>query len=90
MVIKSAYRGVTECLSEHVYNAHIQYVIYTTCQYNTQIEKLNRKEKLALIGVIKGGTYIRIGLGFSLYSPKKLTRREEEIAQRQNKLKTGK
>ena len=30
--------------------------------------KLSAKEKLSFIEVIKGGTYIRIGLGFSLCS----------------------
>ena len=61
---------------------------YTTRQYNTQIGKLSGKEKLALIKVIKGGTYIRIGLGFSLYSLTERTRQKEEVTEKQIELQT--
>ena len=41
------------------------------CLYNTPIQhanqKLSGKEKLAFLKVIKGGTYIQIGVGLLLY-----------------------
>ena len=68
-----------ECLPEHVYTARIQHKIHTTRLYNTPIQRTNRrikrKRKMDLIEVIKGGTYIQIRLGFSLYS---LTKRTSE------------
>ena len=39
---------------------------------------LSGKEKLSFIEVEKEGTYIWIGLGFSLYSLTKQTRQKEE------------
>ena len=46
----------------------------TKCKNN--IEK--RKIKLVFIEVIKGGTYIRIGLGLSSYWLKKWTKLKEQ------------
>ena len=51
---------------EHVYTTFMQHETHTTRLCNTQIETLSRKEKLAFIEVVKGGTYIQIELGFSL------------------------
>ena len=72
------YRVAMECLSENSYTPHMQHGIHTTRLYNKSVQHPNRKisgkEKLDLIEVIKGGTYIRIGLGFNLYPLKKQTR----------------
>ena len=52
--------------------------------------KLSGKEKLAFIGVIIGGTYIRIGLGFILYSLTKSNRKKVIGNRKQIKLQKGK
>ena len=75
LALRSAYHNT---LIQYEYNTEFIQHGYTTCQYNKQLEKSTRKEKLALIKVIKGGTYIRIGLGPSLHSLTKQTRRKEE------------
>ena len=51
---------------------------YTTHQYNTKIGILSGKEKPDFIEVEKEGTYIWIGLGFSLYSLTKQTMQNEK------------
>ena len=51
---------------------------------------LGGKVKLAFIEVGKEGTYIWIGLGFSLYSLKKRTRQKEEEQKKNIELQTGK
>ena len=62
VVLQSAYCGVNEHLSEHVYTTHIQHKIHTICLYNMPIQqadrKIKRKIKLTFIEVIKGGTFI--------------------------------
>ena len=80
MVLWSAYQNT---FIQHAYNKKIIQHVYTTCQYNTKIIKLSRKEKRAFIEVIKGGTHIQIGLGFSLYSLAGKTRRKEEGKEKQ-------
>ena len=54
----------------------------TQNSYNTFIQHANQKikgkRKKSLIEVRKGGTYIRIGLGFSSYSLTKQTKLKEE------------
>ena len=87
LVLPSAYQNT---FIQHSYNTKFIQHVYTTRQYNTQIGKLSGKEKLAFIVMIKGGTYIQIGLGFSLYSLTKLTRRKKEGTEKQIKLQTGK
>ena len=52
--------------------------------------KIRLKKGLALIEVIKGVTYIWIGLGFSLYSLTKLRGQREEGTEKHIKLQTGK
>ena len=64
VVLQSTYQNT---FMQHACNTKFIQNVYTTCQYNTKIEKSSRKGKQAFIEVIKGGTYIRIGLGFSLY-----------------------
>ena len=51
---------------------------------------LSGKENLAYIEVKKEGTYIWIGLGLSLYSLTKKTRKKEEEQKKMIKLQTGK
>ena len=51
---------------------------------------LSRKVKLAFIEVVKEGTYIWIGLGFSLYSLTKRTRQKKVEQKNEIKLQTGK
>ena len=67
---------------------------HTTRLYNTPIQHENwdvkQKEKLAFTKVEKGGTYIRIWLGFSLYSLTKQTRQKEEEQKKTIKFQTGK
>ena len=58
VVLQSAYQNT---FIPHAYNINFIQHIYTTRQYNTQIRKLGGEEKLALIEVIKGDTYIWIG-----------------------------
>ena len=55
-----------------------------------QIGILSGKEKLVFIEVEKEGTYIWIGLGFSLYLLTKWTRQKEEKQEKFIKLQTGK
>ena len=55
-----------------------------------KIRIFSGKEKLAFIEVGKEGTYIWIGLGFSLYSLTKLTRQNEEEQKKTIKLQTEK
>ena len=71
MELQSAYHNM---FIQHTCNTKFMQHVYTARQTNTQIVKLSGKEKLAFIEVIKGGTYIRIGLGFSLYALTKQTR----------------
>ena len=81
------YPGDTECLSKDFYTSGIQQGVHITSLYNTPVQhankKLSGKEKLDLIEVIKGETYIWIVLGFSLYSLTKKTGRKEEITEKQ-------
>ena len=51
---------------------------------------LSGKVKLAFIEVVKEGTYIWIGLGFSLYSLTKRTRQKKVEQKNEIKLQTGK
>ena len=61
-MLQSAYQNT---VIQHTYNTKFIEHVYTPLQYNTQIEKLCGK-KLAFIEVVKGDTYIQIGLGFGL------------------------
>ena len=40
VVLQIAYRGSTECLSEHVYTTRIQHKIHTICLYKTAIQQI--------------------------------------------------
>ena len=55
VVLRSAYHNT---FIQHAYNTPIQHTN----------RKIKRKRKLDFVEVIKGGTYIRIGLTFILYS----------------------
>ena len=48
--------------------------VYTTRQYNTQIKNKAENKNQVFIEVKKVDTYIRIGLGFSLYKLTKTNR----------------
>ena len=65
---------------------------HTTRLYSTPIQHeigiFGRKEKLAFIEVRVKGTYIWIGLGFSLYSLTKQTKQKEEEQENTVKLQT--
>ena len=82
VVLPSAYHNM---FIQHAYNTKCIQHVYTIHQYNTQIGKLRGKEKLAFIEVIKGGTYIWMGLGFSVYPLTKRTRQNEEGTEKQIK-----
>ena len=87
MVLPSAYQNT---FIHHTYNTKFIQRVYTTRQYNTQIENFSGKEKLAFIEVIKGGTYISIWLEFILYSLIKQKRQKEEGTEKHIKSQTGK
>ena len=69
-------------------NSYITFIQHTNTTRKT--EKLSGKEKLALIEVIKVGTYVRIGFRLLLYSLTKQTRPREEVTKNQINLQTGK